>query len=66
MVIRIIVVTEKQTAIIDLAEGGRMLAGATMNQAEAADILRPFLESYLATHPAFVSGNTGAGGTVAT
>ncbi len=61
MVTRIIIVTEirgvSKSAIIDLAAGGRMLHGATLTQSEAADILRPMLETYLATHPPLTSGS---------
>jgi hypothetical protein len=51
-VARIIIVKDAQTGTVDLVDGGRLLYGTHLTDDQAAEILRPLLESYLAKHPA--------------
>lgn len=57
-VARIILVKDGQSATIDLIDGGAVLWATRMTPAQAADMLRPLLESYLLQHPQIIMGST--------
>jgi len=51
-VVRILVVTEGRSAMLDLETGKLTVTAGRLSEADLAEFLRPYLEKFLAKHPA--------------